>query len=72
MSKYRNTVEYKETFNLTFVQLMYGVDPESFMEIAELLAQADEFESALAIQTAVEQFKAWDGGCKPRIDFNEL
>lgn len=72
MSKYRNTTEYKETFNLTFVQLMYGVDPESFMEIAELLAQADEFESALAIQTAVEQFKAWDGGCKPRIDFNEL
>lgn len=72
MSKYRQTLEYKETFNLTFVQLMYGVDPESFMEIAELLAQADEFESALAIQTAVEQFKAWDGGCKPRIDFNEL
>ena len=72
MSKYRDTKEYKETFNLTFVQLMYGVDSESFMEIAELLAQNDEFEGALAIQTAVEQFKAWDGGCRPRIDFNEL
>lgn len=72
MSKYRDTKEYKETFNLTFVQLMYGVDSESFMEIADLLAQNDEFEGALAIQTAVEQFKAWDGGCRPRIDFNEL
>jgi len=72
MSKYRETLEYKETFNLTFVQLMYGVEPESFMEIADLLAQNDEFESALAIQTAVEQFKAWDGGCRPIVNFDDL
>jgi hypothetical protein len=72
MSKYRQTPEYKETFNLTFVQLMYGVETDAFLEIAELLAQADEFESALAIQTAVEQFKAWDGGCRPRVELNNL
>ena len=72
MSKYRQTPEYKETFNLTFVQLMYGVEPEAFLEIADLLAQADEFESALAIQTAVEQFKAWDGGCRPRVELNNI
>ena len=60
----RDTEVYKNTFNMTIVQLMDGIPVEMFEFIKEQLLEEEQYEGIVAIDTAIEQFKHWDGKTK--------
>lgn len=56
--------DYKDAFNQTLIALAAGVEEVDIVDQLEYWAEQDKFEMCLGMETAIAQFKLYQGHAK--------